>query len=809
MFQTRVCALSITVMVGFLAAMPAQSAEYVVDGFKVGDLVAPDTPNYRSYVCKPSTVFAAATECDRTQQMSSRGGSAATSNTLIHAVDGKVLLTMASARASALSRSSTQGEVDALSRAIGARPTNTEWKQGDNGTPSILIVTWGQVKLEEVVGEDLEDLAGGKDPHLGVLVDTVGDVKLSTDKDYPVYRVTGGPGFVYVAGIEANGHGNRRTVAIDPPQLAIKQFQLMLEAILQKDQTLAKDDYQLWPEVARITRRLALDTSQKIADSTLDKVFDGFPSKKLRSHVWSLLPTGAIIRLATSTYSRLDVYGPKTEHPEIRSAIKSFLAANPSEPFIEFAHFVIGDFDKALAVNPNSVIADVLNYAIGYKIMGSLLQDTIKTVAPRATQLASLDAKNELKSLLDDNPDDPYYLDNSLRVSNQNPALYDPGPLSSVVQNFVPRATAAKPFFEAVTRRPSSVLADDAAYMLAWLAINQGQATEAMAYLSQGMLIGNGDYTPAATAQAVRLVKRYSPREQYQLVESHDGFTKQPALWYVAARSAYRDFDYALAIEVAQHGLKALNVDVDGLPATTDPQKIEAALEKVSSDLGEDPNAVELPYLIQAAKEISGYLASLNSAATERPDILTKRSRAIIFKYSKLVDAPVQAGGDKVPPLAHRDLRQALHMIDQTLSVVPRDEAHSALREWLYYRKVRILAVYQPSATGSAVAEMEQEYPNSRLMDDALAEEIFAEGVMLRDLKAAQKTFRKLITTFPNGNAVDNSYSWMAIILRCEGHTEEEQSMNREIIRRFPLTRHARYARERIAKPTECGLNNE
>jgi TolA-binding protein len=79
------------------------------------------------------------------------------------------------------------------------------------------------------------------------------------------------------------------------------------------------------------------------------------------------------------------------------------------------------------------------------------------------------------------------------------------------------------------------------------------------------------------------------------------------------------------------------------------------------------------------------------------------------------------------------------------------------------------------------------------------------------DVDAAQRTFQVLLQKYPNGNAIDNAYSWMEIIYRCAGRKQDAQTMNVEIVRRFPLTRHAKYARDRIAKPDrfvdpdECG----
>ena len=79
---------------------------------------------------------------------------------------------------------------------------------------------------------------------------------------------------------------------------------------------------------------------------------------------------------------------------------------------------------------------------------------------------------------------------------------------------------------------------------------------------------------------------------------------------------------------------------------------------------------------------------------------------------------------------------------------------------------------------------MQEEFPTSKLLNDAVAEQIFAEGIMLGDVGAAQKNFAELLAKYPTGNAVDNAYSWMEIILRCDGRREEAAKINKEIITR-------------------------
>src|SRR5262249_13893430 len=132
----------------------------------------------------------------------------------------------------------------------------------------------------------------------------------------------------------------------------------------------------------------------------------------------------------------------------------------------------------------------------------------------------------------------------------------------------------------------------------------------------------------------------------------------------MAARTAYRDFNYPLAIDTAERGLKLLKVPIDNLPATTDPEKIKDALEKVEPKLDDDLNLSEMPYLLEASREILNYKSYLGSAGSDRPENVSRKAHAVILKYSMLLDPAEQAKGRRVAPeLAHKDLRQAVHLI--------------------------------------------------------------------------------------------------------------------------------------------------
>ena len=798
--------LALVATVNLLASASARAAQYAVDGFTIGQPIVAGNPNYGSYTCKPSQQFADALDCERTQQRKIGSSTVVVSSTLVHARDGAVIYVMMDVAPVAMSSAAVQSEIGELSRAIGAKPASVDRNEPNQDITALITAKWGGIKLEDVQGDDLDTLAAGGSLRLGLPFEPLGNTKLSAEQYLPISRIAGGAGYIYSATFDKSGRVHRRYIAIDPNQIAIRQFRLSLQKILQKDGTLPGGDYQLWLDVAWMARNLARDTSIKTATDLLDAGFEQGHSTKLRSHIWALLPLGAIRRMAAGQYSRIDIYGPTTQHPEVRRSIESFLAEHPTDRFVDFAYYLLGEYDKALKANPGSPIADVLHYGIGYKILESLMQDTLLALKARVTPDTPSDIRMMLDPLADEKPDTDDHVNGVLHLANASWKLSDRKPLANMLPNFAARAAEAQRQFAAVIPHTASPMADDAAYMAGWFNLQLGKTDAALANFSQALVIGNGDYKPAAIWETIRIMEQLSPSQQLAMVTADGAFSQQPPLWYEAARSAYRNFDYAVAIDVGKRALHAFNIPVDDLPVTTDPDRITAGIEKFNKTLSTDNNVTELPYLIEASKEMLDYEAYLKNAGKEPPAVFTDNVRKIILKYSMLVNPPEPAPGRPKPPPAHKDLRQALHLIDLTLEATPKDAPHARLREWLRFRTVRAMVFYAPERVPEAIAALATEFPASALLDDAMAEQIFAEGVVLSNPDAAEKTFRELLSKYPNGNAIDNAYSWMAIIMRCANRLDEEKKLNVEIIRRFPLTRHAKYARERMAAPNACGL---
>jgi hypothetical protein len=75
------------------------------------------------------------------------------------------------------------------------------------------MAIWGELELEQIAPGQLRDLQapGGQT----VLIDHLGDVERSKRLGFPIYRLKGGPGFVWSAASDEDGRGHLRFLFFD------------------------------------------------------------------------------------------------------------------------------------------------------------------------------------------------------------------------------------------------------------------------------------------------------------------------------------------------------------------------------------------------------------------------------------------------------------------------------------------------------------------------------------------------------------------------------------------------------------------
>jgi hypothetical protein len=81
---------------------------------------------------------------------------------------------------------------------------------------------WGNVTLTPIDANERSAWTLGQSPNGGITVDLIGDIIRSARIGLPIYKVTGGVGYVWIAS-DIHGHGHMRKFAIDGDSLANMQ----------------------------------------------------------------------------------------------------------------------------------------------------------------------------------------------------------------------------------------------------------------------------------------------------------------------------------------------------------------------------------------------------------------------------------------------------------------------------------------------------------------------------------------------------------------------------------------------------------
>jgi S1-C subfamily serine protease len=177
-----------------------------------------DSNAYQEYRCGASEVFDGLTLCvKRTDDTESRGPFIAYDG-LLHSRDGTVVYVSRYQDPAYWRDDEAEEDIGYYSRELGEAPTFLMMPTRDE-LPNAVIATWGKIVLEPVDGASQKILAAGKNPKIGALIDFLGNYELSTKNDLPVYRVSGGAGFIWAASWDSDGRGNLRMLAINPSEL--------------------------------------------------------------------------------------------------------------------------------------------------------------------------------------------------------------------------------------------------------------------------------------------------------------------------------------------------------------------------------------------------------------------------------------------------------------------------------------------------------------------------------------------------------------------------------------------------------------
>jgi hypothetical protein len=197
------------------AAFPG--SPYVVDGLSLGDQVAVGSDAYRRYHCGPSDRFSGFTWCHKEETKRDGRHEVLLANTILHREDGKAWYVNRYIEPAFFKPNDVQDEINRLSAKF-AQPATEYRMPPRQGLPDAIIAVWGKLQLEPLDTNDVATVATGGATK-GLLVSFLGDVQRSAKAGVPVYRLKGGPGYVWAATFNSHGRGVLRFLTADPSQI--------------------------------------------------------------------------------------------------------------------------------------------------------------------------------------------------------------------------------------------------------------------------------------------------------------------------------------------------------------------------------------------------------------------------------------------------------------------------------------------------------------------------------------------------------------------------------------------------------------
>jgi hypothetical protein len=204
-----------------------QRPVYTVSGVALGATVPFGSSAYREYKCGPSDQFDGFTWCQKTRKEKERRGSFTAIYSILHSPDGVAVYVNRYQELAFFGASEADDDIQRYSRKIGESPRITRMPQRAR-FPNGMLASWGKVELEPLDNDSIKALAEGRRPNTrGYFIDFIGNFARSAKEGLPVYRLSGGAGFVWVASYGRKGRGTLRLLAVDvsaiSPQLVATQ----------------------------------------------------------------------------------------------------------------------------------------------------------------------------------------------------------------------------------------------------------------------------------------------------------------------------------------------------------------------------------------------------------------------------------------------------------------------------------------------------------------------------------------------------------------------------------------------------------
>jgi hypothetical protein len=192
----------------------APTDPFSVDGWTLGSKMPYGNPAYQQYQCVPSQKFEEFVWCTKTISDKEPRGRFRAWFSMLRAEDGAVVYANRYQEPAYWSANEVADDIQRYSHKFGQEPHIIQLPVRP-GLPKGTLATWGKVVLELIAGDELRLLGEDKPLKKGIAIDFIGNFTQSARQGLPIYRLAGGPGFVWAASYNQSGRGTLRFSAVD------------------------------------------------------------------------------------------------------------------------------------------------------------------------------------------------------------------------------------------------------------------------------------------------------------------------------------------------------------------------------------------------------------------------------------------------------------------------------------------------------------------------------------------------------------------------------------------------------------------
>ena len=223
---SAVCLLA-CITTTFAQSPGSQISIYAVEGLALGAHIPFDSSAYREYKCSPSDQFDGFTWCQQTRQQGERRRSSDVTYSLLHSRDGSIVYINRYQTPAFFGRNEAEHDIQSYSQKLGESPRTKIRMPHQPGLDGILA-SWGNTVLEPLDTENRKAFAEGRRLGKGYYIDFIGNFDRSAKEGFPLYRISGGAGFIWAASFDQKGRGTLRLLAVDTsafyPELIAKSL---------------------------------------------------------------------------------------------------------------------------------------------------------------------------------------------------------------------------------------------------------------------------------------------------------------------------------------------------------------------------------------------------------------------------------------------------------------------------------------------------------------------------------------------------------------------------------------------------------